>query len=268
MFAPGASDAQWLSAKLFTHPERIAEIVTEHLPGLLSSLNNPECWWLRYHSPNETDHLRLRIATAPGDYGRYADVVGEWAQQMRNKRLHRRLVLDTYAPETGRYGHGPSLQAAETVFAADSSLVAKVLLLQPVMEVDFGLVVANMVGIVNGLLRRILRGDGLAGEQPTSDAPALERAVTERAIRIASDPTQIPGWETGIEAAWRQRAEALAVYRKTLPPETNVAAVLESLMHMHHNRAVGINPKGERTCRRLVRQAARSQIARSRTGVR
>jgi lantibiotic biosynthesis protein len=44
--------------------------------------------------------------------------------------------------------------------------------------------------------------------------------------------------------------------------------VLESLMHMHHNRAVGIKPEGERTCRRLARQAARSEIARKQASAR
>src|SRR5206468_4167494 len=78
---PGTTDARWLSAKLFTHPERITDIVTEHLPGLLTSLNDPDCWWLRYHSPHETDHLRLRLAAPSGYYGTYANMVGEWAQR-------------------------------------------------------------------------------------------------------------------------------------------------------------------------------------------
>jgi lantibiotic biosynthesis protein len=265
---PGAPDAQWLSAKLFTHPERITEIVTEGLLGLLISLNNPECWWLRYHSPNETDHLRLRIAIPPGYYGTCTDVVGEWAQQMRNKGLLGRLALDTYVPETGRYGHGPALQAAETVFAADSSVVATMLRQQPAPEIDVGPIVANMVGIVSGFFGERSKAMAWLAEQPAPSAPALERPALKRAIRIAVDPNRIPGWETDIEAAWHQRAEALAVYRKTLPPETNVAAVLESLMHMHHNRAIGIKPEGERTCRRLARQAARSVVARKQAGAR
>src|SRR5690606_20040893 len=37
----GAAEAIWLSTKLFTHPERMTEIVTEQLPALLAELNSP-----------------------------------------------------------------------------------------------------------------------------------------------------------------------------------------------------------------------------------
>jgi thiopeptide-type bacteriocin biosynthesis protein len=268
---PGAEDSRWLSAKLFTHPERITEIVTEHLPSLLTSLNNPGCWWLRYHSPHETDHLRLRIATTPGNYGTYTNVVGEWAQLMRNAGLLRRLVLDTYTAEIGRYGHGSALEAAEAVFAADSAVVAAVLRHQPAPEADLGVVVANMVGIVTGFFGDTAEAMTWLAEQPAPAAPALDRAVTKRAIQIATDPAtlaQVPGWDTGVDAAWQRRADTLAAYRTALPPEASIAEVLESLLHMHHNRAIGIDPERERTCRRLARQAARSHTARQRAGAR
>lgn len=82
---PGASNTHWLSAKLFTHPERMNELITEHLPALLITLgteeSEPVCWWLRYRSPHETDHLRLRIRTDGDHYGTCTKTVGEWAQR-------------------------------------------------------------------------------------------------------------------------------------------------------------------------------------------
>jgi len=47
-----------------------------------------------------------------------------------------------------------------------------------------------------------------------------------------------------------------------LPDDADIDAVVESLLHMHHNRAIGIDPATERTCRRLAYQAARAQQAR------
>src|SRR5947208_4606128 len=38
----------------------------------------------------------------------------------------------------------------------------------------------------------------------------------------------------------------LASYYRRLPTGTDVDAVLESLLHMHHNRAIGIDPDGEK----------------------
>ncbi|HEU0087970.1 MAG TPA: lantibiotic dehydratase [Pseudonocardiaceae bacterium] len=261
---PGAPDSRWLSAKLFTHPERISEIVTEHLPNLLTSLNYPDCWWLRYRDPHETDHLRLRLATTPDHYGTYTNIVGEWAARMRHAGLVGRLVLDTYAPETGRYGDGPALDAAEAVFAADSAVVAAVLAHQPQLDPDIALIVANMVGVVTGFFGEPAEAMTWLADQPAPTAPAVDRTVTDRAIQLATDPAalaQVPGWDT-IAPAWQRRAEELAAYRKALPPQASITVVLESLLHLHHNRAVGIDPERERTCRRLARQAARSYTAR------
>jgi thiopeptide-type bacteriocin biosynthesis protein len=51
--------------------------------------------------------------------------------------------------------------------------------------------------------------------------------------------------------SWRQRAEAVAAYRKTLDANADTTHILESLLHIHHNRYRGIDRDGEGTCRRL-----------------
>ncbi|MGH4022328.1 MAG: lanthionine synthetase LanC family protein, partial [Pseudonocardiaceae bacterium] len=65
---PGSPDAAWLNAKIHTHPERLDEIITDQLFRLLDTLDgDPEYWFIRYRSPHETDHLRLRIRTPTRD---------------------------------------------------------------------------------------------------------------------------------------------------------------------------------------------------------
>ncbi|MBP2477621.1 thiopeptide-type bacteriocin biosynthesis protein [Crossiella equi] len=267
---PGAPASRWLSVKLFTHPERINDLLIKALPELALQLDDPVHWWLRYRGPHESDHLRLRLAAAAQDYGRHTSVVGSWAQRMREKGLLSRLVLDTYVPEIGRYGDGPALAAAEAVFAADSAVVAATLAQQPEGEPDLALVVANMVALVTGFFSD--QGEAMTwlADQPAATTPAPSRAVTERAIRWATTPGELMetfGWRA-ITPAWHDRADLLADYRQALPPQVNTAVVLESLMHLHHNRAVGIDPERERACRRLARQAARSWLARRTVGAR
>lgn len=101
--------------------------------------------------------------------------------------------------------------------------------------------------------------------RPAPTAPALERAVTDQAIRLATAGAlrEAPGWAGEVGQAWQARADALAGYRKQLQMEMNVDVVVESLLHLHHNRAIGIDPDSERTCRRLARQAAITWRARS-----
>ncbi|MFC9429814.1 lantibiotic dehydratase C-terminal domain-containing protein [Streptomyces sp. NPDC056987] len=71
----------------------------------------------------------------------------------------------------------------------------------------------------------------------------------------------LPGGEDVVEA-WRHRREALALYRTSLMDSgADPTVVLPSLLHMHHNRAAGIDTDAEATCRRMARAAALSWTA-------
>ena len=258
---PGSPQAQWLTAKVFTHPERMDEIIAARLPQLLATLpDQAVCWFVRYRSPQETDHLRLRLHTP--DEQRYATgaaAIGAWAQQLRDDAIIQRLVVDTYHPEVGRYGAGPAMQAAEAVFVADSHTVATALRLLPATTVHpSALAAINMVDIAEGLLGS--RADAVAWlltHHPRT-ATATDRTVADQAVRWGTEGTLPHGgqWPSPVADARRARAAALATYRRLLPDGADTDAVLASLLHMHHNRALGINPDGEAVCRRLARQAA------------
>ncbi|MBB5803869.1 thiopeptide-type bacteriocin biosynthesis protein [Saccharothrix ecbatanensis] len=243
------------------------EILTRHLPALLGELDVDPCWWfLRYHSPHETDHLRLRLRTHPDRYAVCTNALGEWTQRMRQAGVAGRLVLDSYYPEVGRYGHGAALAAAEDVFAADSRLVAAVLRDLPATAVNrTALTAANMVGIVEGFLGGSGAADDWLTRRPARATATIDRKVTDEAIRLATDHgarRRLQGWAEPVERAWWSRADALAAYRLHLPSDTDIQVVLESLLHMHHNRAIGIDVDSEHACRRLARNAAFARRAR------
>ncbi|MGH7750353.1 MAG: thiopeptide-type bacteriocin biosynthesis protein, partial [Candidatus Dormibacteria bacterium] len=112
--------SQVLFAKVYGHPDVFDTILTDHLPALLSAWDDPpKCWFVRYRDP--APHLRLRLHLH--DYGQAAVRVGVWAADMRRRGLIGDLVLDTYHPETARYGSGAAMAAAEAVFATDSAAV-------------------------------------------------------------------------------------------------------------------------------------------------
>ncbi|MGH4017569.1 MAG: lantibiotic dehydratase, partial [Pseudonocardiaceae bacterium] len=118
---PGSS--RWLYARLYGHPDRQTDILTAHLPDLLSAWADdppPGWWFVRYREPEP--HLRLRIRLHDAhDYGAATQRLGAWADRIRQLGLLRNMVLDTYYPEVGRYGTGAAMQAAKAVFAADSA---------------------------------------------------------------------------------------------------------------------------------------------------
>jgi thiopeptide-type bacteriocin biosynthesis protein len=201
---------------------------------------------------------------------------------MRQAGTAGQLVIDTYRPEVGRYGHGAAMSAVEDVFVADSRLVAAALRDLPAAVHPTALAAANMVGIVSGFLGDLADAGSQATREamdwvlmdwlvarPVPAAPAPDRAVAEAAVRLATGLgalQALPGWATAVDHAWQARADALAAYRKHLPSDADLDRVVESLLHMHHNRAFGIDPDGERTCRRLARQAALAWRARQRGG--
>jgi thiopeptide-type bacteriocin biosynthesis protein len=116
-----------------------------------------------------------------------------------------------------------------------------------------------MVGIVRGFFNDPDEAMQWLVTRPPPATAAIDRSVTQRAIRLATDPTallSLPGWHADIDQAWADRAGALARYRTGLPPEMNTGRVVESLLHMHHNRLIGIDRDNERACRRLARNAA------------
>jgi thiopeptide-type bacteriocin biosynthesis protein len=260
---PGSPEAAWLEARIYTHPERHGEIVADHLPALLASLDDETPWWfVRYRSATQPYHLRLRIRSgAPERSTRYMAAVGTWAQQLRRDGMAARVAFDTYYPESGRYGHGPAMDAALDVFVADSRVVTAALRRLPATNVHpIALTAANLVHIASGFLGDTATAWRWLIHRAVPTGPAPDRAVFDEAMRLAHQGHlhELPGWTSDLDHAWHARATALATYRQRLPTEADADDVLESLLHMHHNRALGIDPDSERTCRRLVRQAALS----------
>src|SRR6266545_633706 len=263
---PGEPDARWLSLRIHAHPERHDEIITQRVPELVARLGDAaEFWFVRYRSPHQTDHLRLRIRVRDCERrGAYMMAVGSWAQVLHRDGVAGWAVFDSYQPEIGRYGDGSALHAAEAVFVADSQAVAAQLRHLPPDRVHpIALTVAGMVHLACGLL-----GPGQAMTWLTArtvpTGGATDRAVASEAIQLAQPGalTDLPRWPGAVAEAWKARTDALGAYHDQLPADADLDNVVESLLHMHHNRVIGIDPDSERTCRRLARQAAHAWQAR------
>ncbi|MGH3546495.1 MAG: lantibiotic dehydratase [Mycobacteriales bacterium] len=266
---PASPTAEWIYCKVFAHPERHDEIIAHYLPQLLvDDLEGSQWWFLRYRSPHEADHLRLRFSLAnPGAYGALAARIGAWVCELRKTRLAHRLVFDTYLPEVGRYGDGPLLAAAEAVFAADSAAVLTQFRQIPTAA-SIALCAANMVDIAFGFTGSNEQAmSWLIGHPAKAPNRPMQRSALVKACELA-DPAggfaavrALPAGERAVQG-WQTRRAALAAYRRLFPSEADVDHVLESLLHLHHIRAIGIDRGSERTCRRIARTVALSWCAR------
>lgn len=261
---PGAADTAWLYAKLFAHPDQFDDIITRDLPGLFARLDNdPGHWFIRYRDSHETDHLRLRLRTSsPAAAQELLTAVGTWAHELSGAGIIGRLVFDTYRPELGRYGSAAALTAAETVFTADSMTVADQLRCLPRKRREV-LTALNMVGIVEAFLGSRTEAMTWLIRLPIAPGARADRTAggeitkLSRSMPLAGRPAYL---QTVVES-WTSRELALRAYRAALPSTANTNEILESLLHMHHNRMCGVNRDQENICRTLARRAALAWLA-------
>ncbi|WP_181801457.1 lantibiotic dehydratase [Streptomyces shenzhenensis] len=258
---PGCDNHIYL--RLHGHRDRQDAILTRHLPTLLHELAATRWWFIRY--PDPEDHLRLRLTCAPGTLGSSIERIGEWSQRLRDSGLIRHTSLETYHPETARFGGPAALDAAEEYFAADSAAA----LAQLVAQVRNGapdaraLTAASMVDIVTSLLGDDVTAMRWLIQHTRTDLAAPPRTVYRQAVDLVS--TGPLGLDKQLLMAWSSRRKALAAYAHALTDAAvNPQDLLPDLLHLHHVRMRGPGLPEERTHLHLARAAALSWTARAR----
>lgn len=229
---PGRS--RWLDARLYGRSDDI-------LARLAGHAGRPAGWWfLRY--PDPVPHVRLRVPLRTvGHFAEVAHDLAGWAEHLHADGLLADYLLATYRPET-RHGIGPTLAAAEAVFAADSRAV-----LQRLSGDRQAVAAAGMLAIANGFTG----GDGLrwlVGHVPRRSGLRLEPAQLSHARRPCSDD---------------DLTAALAKYRALADRDgLDTDQVLADLLHLHHARMIGVDTASERHCLRLARAVAHTDLLR------
>ncbi|WP_346011022.1 thiopeptide-type bacteriocin biosynthesis protein [Streptomyces sp. SID5606] len=262
---PGAGDV--LLAQLHAHPRRYDEILSRHLPNLLAAFGDtPPLWWFTRHRemarPDADQHLDLTLHLPPDAYGAAAQHVRTWADSLHRTGLAAGLVLAPYQPQTGRFGSEAGMDAAHQVFAADSA--AALAQIQLTERTDAlapqALAAASALHLVTPLAPNIAAVEEWLVRNLPQSTGRLNRALRIQVLELAapngaSALTALPGGPAVAEA-WRSRAAAVNTYRNTLTGQRDPLGVARSLLHQHHVRALGVDPRAEETTIRLVRTAA------------
>ena len=232
---PGRS--RWLDARIYGRSRDILTHILARLPDL------PSGWWFLRHS-DPAPHLRLRVPLHEQGFARSAHGLALWAEQLYDDGLVADYALATYRPET-RHGRGPTLAAAEKVFAADSRAA-----LRQLSGDREAAAAAGMIAIADGFTG----GHGprwLVDHVPHRSGPRLDPA---QLIRARNAEPEDP------EAA--ELMTALAAYRALADQdELDTDQVLADLLHLHHARVIGIDNASERHCLRLARALAQADFS-------
>ncbi|MBA9002857.1 lantibiotic dehydratase [Thermomonospora cellulosilytica] len=257
---PGRSTVVF--ARLLAHPARWDEILTGHVPRLLSGFGEAPRWWfLRHHDLRRPDtapslDLYLRLPSPEG-YGDAAARLAAWTADLARQNLAASLTLDTFHPQCGQYGHGPALDAAHAVFAADTTAaLAQIALSARTGIPATAVTAASMVDLAAALARSRDEGARHLVDNLPQRHGRLDPALRDHALRLTDPTTGLRGLPGGGEliTAWQRRADALHAYRTELEAERDPMTVLPVLLRGHHRRAQGVD--GEQTTLRLARTCA------------
>ncbi|MFJ7911896.1 lantibiotic dehydratase [Kitasatospora sp. NPDC096204] len=253
---PGCDDR--IQLHLHGRRERQDRVLTQHLPALLDELGSPPWWFIRYRDPG--DHLRLRLTCEPGTLGTAFERIGEWTRRLRRHGLITHTSVETYHPETARFGGPNAIEAAERYFAADSA--ATLAQLACAGPVDAGAITAaSMTDIAAGLLGDTTTAMRWLIDHTRTSPTAPARTVYRQAVDlVTTGPTAL---SEQVAAAWAARREALTAYRRTLQSAgISPEDLLPDLLHLHHVRMHGPDLDEERAHLHLARAAALSRTAR------
>ncbi|MER7955845.1 lantibiotic dehydratase [Streptomyces sp. NPDC096030] len=265
----------WLYAKLYAAQDTHDEVLSAGLPALVREVGDTVHSWhfIRYRDPEP--HIRLRLQ---GDgeslrttvLPRLAAISRRWHET----GLIKGMVLDTYRPETDRYGGPDALPHAERMFCVDSRSA----LAQLGMRARGALALpAPVLAAVNHALLLESLGDWdwsawISRALPKLPAHAAYRSYREQAAalivpgRTARSAAAVLGaplaelWSTAPET---RKYGALLLSDEGRGPRTEQhAEAVMALLHMQHNRVFGIDRAGEDTGYAVLRGVARDHQGR------
>ncbi|GAA2345120.1 lantibiotic dehydratase [Streptomyces kunmingensis] len=265
---PQDSEQRWLQVKVFTHPTAMDQIIGRFLPRLVQDLGTGRVWFVRYRSPQESDHLRIRVpATGPDGYAAALRTVSAWARQLTVERLASHHLFDAYRPEIGRYGTGAAMDAAEDVFVADTLVTSYALTDVPALDRETACAL-SMIDMAEGFLGTRQAMEWMAA----TPAPGTGRREVTRQTVGQVNALPLLHASDRLAHVLAQRRAALGAYRDQAirqrgsgPDAGHLGPLLESLLHMLHNRLVGPDRDSEAACRHAARQACRSLLRRQDT---
>jgi thiopeptide-type bacteriocin biosynthesis protein len=289
-FPPGS---EWLYAKLYTGPtlaEPVLEALVERvISPALESMGVDRWFFVRFADPEW--HLRVRFrGEASRLRGELLPALTAATQAWLGEGQLWRVQLDTYEPETRRYGGHEGMDLAEQLFHADSEAVVELLrTLQGSgadperwrfafrsvdrLLADLGMGLSERLEVVSGIAAPLEAGFRRDVEERRQ---AAERFRRERRVleALTFTPEAAPGALDSLEPALLRRSQRLlaltpalrslqAAGRLTVPLST----LAPSFVHMHLNRFLRTAHRSQERllCHFLARLYV-SRLARERGG--
>lgn len=249
----------WLYLKLYAPRSAEDELLAgpvHDLCRLALGAGLADGWFfVRYSDPDA--HLRLRFHGEPARLTHeLLPAACDWGAERIAEGLCTRIAFDTYERELERYGGPAAMDLAETVFAADSTMVVESLRIERrgAAADRTGLAAVTVDLLLDGLgldeaARLRWYGEQVADRRPSSDDfRARQREL--RRLLAGGLPEGVDGAPLVSVLAARARelrtaGDGLRALDAAGALETPLERLCQSFVHLHCNRLLGSAPPSE-----------------------
>lgn len=271
---------EWAYLKLHGLSEVHEEIISGHLPRFIRTVSGEIDRWFFMRYKEAGHQIRLRLH---GERGAVRESVWprllEFAESMTSSKLIQGYDIAAYEPESVRYGGPAGMRAAESLFCLDSQMVAQELrlLARGSLGIPRNVLMAAQYACMLDALGTWDWRDWLVAKVPLSpgSGPGPAKSETELASQIIEPgrtatllSDRLP---PGCGKLLGLLSEVGGDMGQLLLPRldrgntcTRHDMSVLSLLHMQHNRLVGIDPSNEKETLALLVQVARAQLSRQR----
>ncbi|MEU4505630.1 lantibiotic dehydratase [Streptomyces sp. NPDC024089] len=261
---------EWAYIRVFGDLNSQNDFISQHLPDVVREVAEWTDRWffIRFNSPDP--HIRLRFHAATDEVREVLLVkLLAAAKRLRASGVVRKVTVDNYEPEVARYGGPTATTLAEKLFCIDSqTAINQIRLLEAnrIQNVGTGtLMVANYACLLDSL--------GLdwctwVGKQfPRSHDGSVSRTEIDEACAIISPSNTASNLgehlgSSNLGRAWSGNVIAkeygdVILRNSEFLSETARDYSILSLLHMQHNRLIGINPENEKKTLTLLGHVGR-----------
>lgn len=263
----------WLFLKWYAEPSAHEALLADHLPAVLAEIEDDVDRWffVRYQDPDP--HLRLRFhGDGEALNGRVLPALSRASRVLVESGALRSMTLDTYRPESDRYGGEALQEAAERLFRTDS--LSAIVHLRAARGAARGLPADVLAGLGHAVLLESLGDwdwcgwvDRMFTKSEEHEVYQRQRALADRMItpgNVVASAAEALG-APALRSLWADSDEPRAYGRAVLSaPEADRDEALLSLLHMRHNRHFGIDRSAEARGYAVLRGAVRSHLGRQR----
>ena len=246
----------WIYLKLYLSKSSQDKFIMSSIDNLINTFIKLEysnkLFYIRYFDTH--DHIRLRINTNSKYINEIIKHISEYIHILKKGQIINNCTFDTYFRETERYGGVNCIEAAESLFSADSIVCVNLLKLRKEKLLNLSMFDIYLISCF-----KLLNDMGITAEDQLSILDEYRLSNTESSDfrkhnsfyqlseLFGSDLNSIRSHHEGLRLMLilEERSSACYLYAKLIMNSdfsfNRIKGIVLSVLHMHFNRLLGIN---------------------------